>query len=323
MIRCLAPLALLLAASSAPAQSAIYGAGLQAWTGCWSAEQSPVPAGVVRLVCVTPTANVNVANVASIDGSIVAHETIDATGRPLALEAAGCTGTRRATWSRDSRRLFLRMTGTCQGVPLATSTIFSISTSGEWLRVEGTAARGGTSVRVARYRDVGAPVGLPLDVATSVQTDKLARESTRAAFGAPVHLDDVIDALQLADADVVAAWIRERAQRFDVTQSDLARFDPSSFPPRVSNALAAIADSNAVLARASGDASSYAQGSNVDPSAGESASTDDDLPIGYGGAGYDAPFPSRRGGGARGGQGRGDTPAGGRGGTVRLGKPHR
>src|SRR5206468_2944760 len=61
--------------STARAQSAIYGAGLQAWTGCWSAEQGMTSAGVGALVCVTPTANVNVADVATIqDGKVVGRE---------------------------------------------------------------------------------------------------------------------------------------------------------------------------------------------------------------------------------------------------------
>src|SRR5437763_5855866 len=138
MHRRAAPLVAMLAfaVSSLHAQTAIYGAGLQAWTGCWSAEQTVAPAGVVRLVCITPTASVDVATVAIFDGGIIAHETIDASGRPLALEARGCTGARRATWSRDGRRLFLRTTGVCQGVPLSVSAIFSISASGEWLDVE-------------------------------------------------------------------------------------------------------------------------------------------------------------------------------------------
>src|SRR5258705_3905934 len=330
--RRIAPLVAILAiaASAARAQSAIYGAGLQAWTGCWAPAESVTPSRVVPLLCITPTANVNIAQVASIGGSLVALETLDATGRPLALDARGCTGTRRAAWSRDSRRLFLRTTGVCQGVPLALSGIFSISASGEWLNVEGVGQGGGTTVHVTRYRDVGAPAGLPLDIASSIQTNALARESTRAAFGAPVHLDDVVDALRFVDGDVVAAWIGARAQQFDVTQSDLAQVDLGGLPSRVTAALAAIADSNAALARAS-DSTSYADASAMAQQASESMFDDDYLLPWYWASSYDPSFASRRAGGARGGHGRrGDTPDGrgrnapdGRGGTVRLGTAYR
>src|SRR3954471_16102206 len=110
--RLLAPL-LATAASTTGAQSAIYGAGLQAWTGCWSAEQALTPAGGGALVCIGPTTNVNVANVTSLDGNVVAREMIDATGHPLPLEAQGWTGTRPAPGSRDSPGLFPRTPGAC------------------------------------------------------------------------------------------------------------------------------------------------------------------------------------------------------------------
>jgi hypothetical protein len=309
-------------ASSAGAQTAaIYGAGLEAWTGCWSAEQSPVPAGALRIVCIVPTANVNVANVATIDGSIIVYDAIDATGRVLTLQAQGCTGTRRAAWSRDSRRLFLNTTGTCRGMPISTSAIYSISTSGEWVAVEGTTVRGAPRVRAARFRDVGAPAGLPSDIAAAVRKNELARESTRSAFGTAVRLDDVVEAMSLADPDVVAAWIRERAQQFDVAQADLTRFDLTSFPQRVAEALTVIADSNAALARAADSASYAAYAWNQHMASPSDYDYSDFVPLGYWGTGFGfANFTTRRGGGVRGGPGWGGAPAGG-GGTVRLGRP--
>jgi hypothetical protein len=308
--------ALAIAASSANAQTAaIYGAGLEAWTGCWSAEEGSAQAAIQRFVCITPTSDVNVANVAAIDGSIVERETLDATGRSVALQAPGCTGTRRAAWSRDSRRLFLSTTGTCRGVPITTSAMFTISSSGEWVRVEGGTVRGTTRVRVARLRDIGVPVGLPPDVAAALRKNELARESTRAAFGAAVHLDDVIEALSFANADVVAAWVQEGAQRFDVTQAGLARFDRAGFPQRVADALAVIADSNAALARAADSASyaaytRYAWNQHLTPQSDYDYS--DFVPLGYWGAGYGVIFASLR---------DGATGRGANGGTVRLGRP--
>jgi hypothetical protein len=305
---------LAIAASSAGAQTAaIYGAGLEAWTGCWSAEQTLTPAGVARLVCLTPTSDVNVADVTTFDGDVVVREAIDATGRPRPLQAPGCTGTRRTAWSRDSRRLFVNTSGACQGVPLTTSAIVSISTSGEWVQVEGSDVRGVTRVRVARYRDVGVPAGLQPDLANRLRRNALARESTRASFGAPVHLDDVIEALSLAAPDVVVAWIREGAQEFDVTQADLARVDLTGFP-RVAEVLTAIADSTAALARAADSASYAAYAMNQQAV----EYYDDFVPLAYWGAG--ATFATRR-GGMRGGPGRPGAPPAGSGGTVRLGRP--
>jgi hypothetical protein len=324
-IALLATLLVVSATASRAQTAAIYGAGLQAWTGCWAREETLTPAGVTRFVCVVPSSNVNVVQVAAIEGSIVAQETLDATGRLAPLEASGCTGTRRAAWSRDSRRLFIRTTGICQGVPLATSAIFSISSSGEWIDVEGIGTRGRTSVRVARYRDVGVPAGLPPEVAKAVARNALARESTRTASAASVHIDDVIDALQLADADVVAAWIREGAQPFAITRSDVANLDLSGYSARLADALAAVADSNAMLARTN-EPSVYAHDTDydVDQSASESSYGDYYLPPWGWGAGY-VLFHSRRGGrrgGGAGAQGHGGNAPEGRGGGAPEGRGH-
>jgi hypothetical protein len=317
----------LLASAAIPAgaqTAAIYGAGLEAWTGCWSAEQTLTPAAAARLVCITPTANANVANVATIDSSVIAFETIDATGRTLTLPAQGCTGRGRAAWSRDGRRLFLNTTGVCRGVPLSTSAIYSISTSGEWVAVEGSTLRGTPHVRAVRFGDIGVPAGLPLDIVAAVRKNELARGSTRAAFGASVHLEDVVEALRLAEPDVVAAWVRERAQQFDVTPADLARIDLSGFP-RVAAALTGIADSTSAYLRAADSASyaAYAWNQHLTPASSYDDSDFDYsgfVPLGYWGAGYDAAFPTRRGGPLRGRPGHG-APPGTSGGTVRLGRP--
>jgi hypothetical protein len=224
-------------------------------------------------------------------------------------------------------------------LPITTSAMFTISSSGEWVRVEGSAVRGTTRVRVARLRDVGVPVGLPLDVAAAVRKNALARESTRAAFGAAVHLDDVIEALRFADADVVAAWVRERAQQFDVNQTELARLDPAGFPQRVAEALTVIADSNVAFARAADSASyaayaAYAWNQHLTPQYDYDYTGfvplgywqyDNDftgvVPLGYWDASYSVTFGSLRGGGRRGAPGWGGAPNGGSGGTVRLGRP--
>ena len=131
-----------------------------------------------------------------------------------------------------------------------------------------------------------------------------------------MHLDDVIEALSLAAQDVVAAWVRERAQEFAVTQADLARVDLTGFP-RVAEVLTAIADSTAALARAADSASYAAYAMNQQAV----EYYDDFVPLAYWGAGYGAAFAARR-GGMRGGPGRRGAPPAGSGGTVRLGRPH-
>ena len=246
LVRVSALAAVLLAASArvAGGQSAIYGAGLQAWLGCWSAEAWAARVGEAPpIVCIVPTADRNLADVLTVhDGRIVSRETLDASGRPRAIDADRCTGTRGATWSRDGRRLFVRSSARCAGVTSSTSGILTITAAGDWLDVEGVAAGGAASVRVARYREVAAPSGLPSSVRSALRAQSLATRSARLASAAPVRAEDVLEASRAVDSTVLAAWILERGQRFDVAPREVDALVNAGLPARVADALQAVAD---------------------------------------------------------------------------------
>ena len=295
-VSALAAALLLVGASSAAGQSAIYGAGLQAWLGCWSADLSAARGDAApSIVCITPTANVDVADLITVqEGRVVARETLDATGRPRAIDAARCTGVRSARWSSDRRRLFVRSTGTCAGVPSSTSGLLAIGADGEWLDVEGISAGGGTSVHVARYREVLPPAVLPIAARSALRAQALATRSVRVAAGAPVRAEDVLEAARALDAAVVEAWILERAQHMDVTEIDIAALVNIGVPMRIADAL-----------RAGADPQSYADAGGVQDAAGSAQmeSYYDEsyaLPLGWGwGWGYAIPVGTRFGRGFR------------------------
>lgn len=228
----------------ASAQSAIYGAGLQAWLGCWSADASPARGSATpSVVCITPTSRADVAELLTMEeGRIVARETLDATGRSRPIDAARCTGVRSGSWSRDGRRLFVRSAGTCAGVHSSTSGLLAITADGNWLDVEGIFAGGGSSVRVARYRPVVPPSSLPTAVRSTLRAQALATQSVRVAAGAPVRAEDVLEAARSVDSAVVQAWILERAQRFEISDSEIAALVNAGLPAHVAAALGAVAD---------------------------------------------------------------------------------
>lgn len=285
--------ALLLAAgvSSASAQSAIYGAGLQAWLGCWSADLSALRTDAEpTIVCITPTSNVDVADVLTVQGGrVVARETLDATGRPRPIGGSRCTGERNARWSSDRRRLFVHSIGTCAGVSSSTSGLLTMSTDGEWIDVEAVSAGGGASVRVARYKEVEPPSVLPSAARSALRTQALATRSIRAAASAPVRAEDVLEASRALDAAVVDTWILERAQQFDVTPTDLAALRNLGVPARIADALGAVKDSESfTFVRGAEDASSRALASATTYDAW------DGMPLGWGwGWGYGIPIRAR------------------------------
>jgi hypothetical protein len=188
------------------------------------------------------------------DDRIVARETLDATGRSRPIDAARCTGVRSASWSRDGRRLFVRSNGSCAEVPSSTSGLLAMSADGDWLDVEGVSAGGGTVVRVARYREVAPPASLPTATRATLRAQALATRSVRVAAGVPVRAEDVLEAARMVDSAVVQAWILERAQRFEITETEIAALVGAGLPIRVADALEAVADPQAyTLARGSDD----------------------------------------------------------------------
>jgi hypothetical protein len=253
--------------SSASAQSAIYGAGLQAWLGCWSADLSELRTDAApTVVCITPTSNVDVADVLTVQGGrVLARETLDATGRSHPIQGSRCTGERNARWSSDRRRLFVHSVGTCAGVSSSTSGLLAMSTDGQWIDVEAVSAGGGANVRVARYQEVAPPSALPAAARSALRAQSLATRSLRAAASAPVRAEDVIEASRALDAAVVDAWILERAQRFDVTPTDLAALRNLGVAARVTDALGAVTDSESfTFARGADDPSSLPLASTYD-----------------------------------------------------------
>src|SRR4051812_35007539 len=159
----------------------------QGWLGCWSTGPTIggiAPSALSPLVCITPTADANVVEIATVSGdSLISSKRIDASGRELPLDIKGCTGAQRAQWSADGRRVYLKAVATCDGVSRTTSGIIAMSSSGEWLDVQGVAANGDEGVRVARYHDVGVPSAVPLRIAEALRGRATATQGARFDAG--------------------------------------------------------------------------------------------------------------------------------------------
>jgi hypothetical protein len=254
MTRCAAALALTVVATAASAQQARIGPKWQGWVGCWT---SSVPGAVAAdggVVCITPSSQggdaVDVTTVN--DGKVASTQRIDASGADRPLEAKGCTGVQRATWSADERRVYLRSTSKCDGLESTTSGILSMTSTGEWLDVRGVSSYGNQSVRVARYRETAIPAALPAEIASALRERGAGVESARVAAGAPIGASGVIEASRAADSAVVAAWLLEREQRFSLDAKTLVQLADAGVPGAITDALVAVSNPGAFrLARAS------------------------------------------------------------------------
>ena len=188
-----------LTAATGAAQQA-SGSRWQGWLGCWTAAapDALVPSNA-PVVCITPTSNADVVNVATVqDGKVLATKTIDASGAAQPIEAKDCTGTQSAEWSADARRVYLKATANCAGTTRTTSGILAMSPTGEWLDVQGIAAGEGENVRVARYRDAGLPEKLPAEIKSALEGRGVSVQGARVAAGANVGTTAVIEASKKA-----------------------------------------------------------------------------------------------------------------------------
>jgi hypothetical protein len=206
-------------------------------------------------VCITPAASgADAVDVTTIDGGkVVSTQRIDASGAERPLEAKDCTGTQKAWWSADERRIYLRSSSTCEGLPSTTSAILSLTEDGEWLDVRGVSSEGAENVRVARYRDAGIPSAVPAEIASALRQRGQAAGTARIAAGAPIGTTAVIEASRAADSAVVAAWLLERDQKFSLDASTLVQLADAGVPGAVTDAMVAVSNPGAFnFARAGG-----------------------------------------------------------------------
>ena len=220
----------------------------RAWLGCWAAmvDTSRVLTPSARVVCVAPTDDANIVDVSAFaDGQVLSRDRIDASGRPHVVDLNNCTGTETAHWSDDQRRVYLRSSVICDGVPRQMTAVLAINQVGEWLDVRSTTAGSESNVRVARYRDVGIPDGVPTDISRPLIDHRMSTLSARIATGAPVGTGAIIEAAHMLDAATLEAFTRESGQRFATDARTLGELADAGVPARVTDAMIEVSNRTA------------------------------------------------------------------------------
>ena len=229
---------------STPAQQAVSSTRWQGWLGCWTVgakDMAPDLGGdAPRIVCVVPTADVDVVNVVAVaNGEVVSRDRIDASGRAQTIDANGCTGSQTARWSADNRRVYLKSSVACEGTPIETSVILALTSSGDWLDIRSVAAgvANGANVRVARYRDVGLPSVVPTEITTALAERSKSIQVARKWAGESVESGAIIEAHKVMGGDVVEAWVLESGQRYAVDTPALMALADAGVPASVTDAM--------------------------------------------------------------------------------------
>jgi hypothetical protein len=193
-----------------------------AWLGCWT----PTDASTRSVTCVIPIAGSRDAEALTIArGAIVTRERLDASGRPHSIDGNGCRGMETVNWSATNRRVYLRSDYTCgrsgRDAPGSTVGLFAIASTGEWLRVEKVRSGSGAIVNVNRFRPTDLSSVLTVSVIRSIESQQLAIATARAAIAAPITTEEVVDAVNNLDGDVVRTWlvVTDQSWAIDGTQA--------------------------------------------------------------------------------------------------------
>jgi len=225
----------------------------QAWLGCWSARdgqtlRSWTGTSADGLVCIVPATSGEGVEVAVVaNGKVVHREGINATGQRASKTVESCPGWESGTWSADNRRLMLRSEFTCGQTVVTGSSVFSISSEGDWIEVRGTTVGRNAAARAVRYRSSGYTLahvagGASADSVTLVTVPKqaFAARYARQGAGEPVRTDAVLEVAKAVDGQVAEAWLNELGQGFVLNARELVRLADAGMPSRMVDLMVAL-----------------------------------------------------------------------------------
>jgi hypothetical protein len=225
-----------------------------AWLGCWQQvtdavrtedeADDPAPRDVPTrgiVVCVTPASNPATVTMNTIvEKQSAFQETIVADGGSHTIDEPGCTGSQRATWSTNGRRLFAHATLTCSdGSKRTIDGLTTIAPGPTWVDVQVVNREGRESVRVRRYRRA------PDHAYANLSAEQLARAASAAARQAvPFTMEEVSEATERVSPSTVEAALVETRASFPLNAKRLQELDEAGVPDRVLDLMIALSFPN-------------------------------------------------------------------------------
>jgi hypothetical protein len=175
-----------------------------AWRGCWQAEGAPPN----EIVCIS-LADGGVRIATLVDGAVREESRITADGLGRAIRSEGCSGTERARWSSDGRRVFLTSDLSCGSTRRTVRGMFAFVAPDEWISVQTATEGDSIATRMVRFLAVE-PERLPAAAASF---------ASRYAFSdalLAVEDSDVSEAVEQIGALAAQEWMRAAGEPFEV-----------------------------------------------------------------------------------------------------------
>lgn len=212
--------------------------GWLAWLGCWRA------VGVTdgSMLCVVPEGQgVKLLGI-NADGTIKNETRIIADNMARQASQEGCSGTERAFWSKDQRRVFLRADQVCgEQTKRAVTGMLAMLKADQMVSVQSVTAYETTTARSVRYQYVE-PAKVPAEVTAALAANRLARETARTAAGGRIDLDDVKEAVAAVHPEVVQGWLSAAEQKFELNGKVLKQLAAAGVPAGVIDVMVAVSN---------------------------------------------------------------------------------
>lgn len=233
-------LLLLLGALAAPSGAAAQArdGGWTAWLGCWEPAEA-TEAGA--MLCIRPHEDAGAVEVLTVEDSEIARSETLRAGARTPVEGEGCSGWERADFSEDLRRVYLRSEMTCQGNTERTTTgLYAFVSPREWLDLKAIEVEGRTSTWVLRYRPAAAERVEEAGLGGIAEELGMAVSSARIAASRALDTDQIIEASERLDPELVEAWIAQKGDRLDVNADRLVRLADAGVPESVIDVAVAV-----------------------------------------------------------------------------------
>lgn len=210
------------------------------YVGCW---QTMIGTMVGPAICIAPTADSNTVEMLSIShDSIATRRPISTSGVDVSQTRGACSGTERATWSADERRIYTRAEYTCPGgAPQRWTGLYSMNYIDAFAYVGGYAVGRRRSVRTIQFVALTDLAGIPGEVVRRLPPPATAAVvSARASTAVELSPADVADASRALDAPVVEEWLADRGQAFALSADDRRTLRDLAVPKGVISAMEAV-----------------------------------------------------------------------------------